>query len=127
MRRGLDSIMLNRYAMGLTVLLLIFVGGLYVVKWNPYYHRAFVAVTQHSIGTSIVSGQEAVPPPASLEAAVGYAWAYGKSIWQAMILGLVLGAGVQVLVPRDWLARLFGGRHFKAVALAGLASVPSMM
>jgi uncharacterized membrane protein YraQ (UPF0718 family) len=44
-----------------------------------------------------------------------------------MILGLVLGAGVQVLVPRDWLARLFGGRHFKTVALAGLASVPSMM
>ncbi|KRT71979.1 MAG: hypothetical protein XU13_C0032G0007 [Candidatus Rokubacteria bacterium CSP1-6] len=127
MRRGLGSVMLNRYAMGLTVLLLIFVGGLYVVKWNPYYHRAFVAATQHSIGASIVSGQEAVPPPASLEAAVGYAWAYGKSIWQAMILGLVLGAGVQALVPRDWLARLFGGRHFKAVALAGLASVPSMM
>src|SRR3989304_7879774 len=100
MRRGLGSVMLNRYAMGLTVLLLIFVGGLYVVKWNPYYHRAFVAATQHSIGASIVSGQEAVPPPASLEAAVGDAWAYGKSIWQAMIPGLVLGAGGQALGPR---------------------------
>src|SRR3990172_2031759 len=127
MRRGLGSVMLNRYAMGLTVLLLIFVGGLYVVKWNPYYHRAFVAATQHSIGASIVSGQEAVPPPASLAAGVGGAWGDGKSIWRGGIVGLVLGAGGQALVPRDWLARLFGGRHFKAVALAGLASVPSMM
>lgn len=127
MRRGLNSVTLNQYAAGLTVLLLIFVGGLYVVKWSPSYHRAFVAASQHSIGASIVSGKEAVPPPPSVEAALGYAWAYGKSIWQAMVLGLVLGAGVQALVPRDWLARLFGGRHFKAVALAGLASVSSMM
>lgn len=126
MRRSVDSVTLNRYALGLTVLLLIFVGGLYFVKWSPYYHRAFAAA-QHSIGASIVSGREAVPPPASLEAALGYALAYGKSIWQAMVLGLVLGAGVQALVPADWLARLFGGTHFKAVALAGLASLPSMM
>ena len=124
---ALDPATPNRWALGLTVLLLIFVGGLYFVKWSPYYYRAFAAVTQHSIGVSIVSGGEAAPPPASLEAALGYAWAYGKSIWQAMILGLVLGAGVQALVPADWLARLFGGTHFKAVALAGLASLPSMM
>lgn len=125
--RALHFVTLNRYALGLTVLGVIFVGGLYYVKWGPYYHRTFVAATQHSIGASIVSGSEAVPPPPSLEAALGYAWAYGKSIWQAMVLGLVLGAGVQALVPHDWLARLFGGMRFKAVALAGLASIPSMM
>ena len=118
---------LNQSAVGLVVLVLIFVGGLYYIKWNPYYYRTFVAAAEHSIGISIVSGREAAPPPPSLEAALDYAWAYGKSIWQAMVLGLVLGAGVQALVPRDWLARLFGGVHFKSVALAGLSSVSSMM
>lgn len=118
---------LNRYAPGLTVLTLILVAGLYYVKWNPYYHRAFVAATEHSIGASIVSGGGSTPPPPSVEAALGYAWAYGKSIWQAMVLGLVLGAGVQTLVPPGWLARLLGGMRFRAVALAGLASLSSMM
>lgn len=117
----------NRYAVGLAALALILFGGLYYVKWSPYYHKAFVAASQHSIGTSIVSGKEGAPPPPSLQAALGYAWAYSKAIWQAMILGLVIGAGVQALVPHDWLARVFGRVTFKGVALAGLASVPSMM
>jgi uncharacterized protein len=117
----------RRYLVGVTVLTGIAVAGLYYVKWNPYFHRAFVAAAQHSIGASIVSGKAAAAPPPSLGAALGYAWAYGKAIWQAMVLGLVLGAGVQVLVPRDWLARFLGRMNFSGVAVAGLAAVPSMM
>lgn len=117
----------NRYVGGIAALALIVVFGLYYVKWDPYYHRAVVAASQHSIGPSIVSGKSPTAPPPSWEAAWGYAWAYGKSIWQAMVLGLVIGAGVQVAVPRDWLARVFGRMTFKGVALAGLASIPSMM
>jgi uncharacterized protein len=112
---------------GVAVLAAIAVGGLYYVKWNPYYHKAFLAATRHSIGASIVSGQSAAPPAPSLAAALGYAWAYGASIWQAMVLGLLLGAGVQALVPRDWLVHVFGTMRFRGVALAGLASAASMM
>lgn len=125
--RALDPGTASRYAAGLTALMVILVGGLYSVKWNPYYHKAFIAAVQHSIGPSIVSGKMAAPPPPSLEAALDYAWAYGKAIWQAMVLGLLIGAGVQAVVPRDWLVRVFGRMNFKGVALAGLASVPSMM
>jgi uncharacterized membrane protein YraQ (UPF0718 family) len=117
----------SRRYLAAAVLAAIFVGGLYYVKWNPYYHRAFVAAAQHSIGSSIVSGNDAAPPAPSVGAALGYAWAYGKAIWQAMVLGLVVGAGVQAVVPRDWLARIFGGMGFKGVALAGVASLPGMM
>src|SRR5215470_13896294 len=102
--------------LGIAVLAIMFVGGLYYVKWNPYYHKAFLAASTHSIGTSIVSGSAATPPPPSVAAAFGYAWAYGKSIWQAMVLGLLLGAGVQTLVPRDWLLHVFGRMNFKGVA-----------
>ena len=112
---------------GPLVLAVLFVGGLYYVKWGPYYQRAFVAASQHSIGGSIVSGKLATPPPPSVEAALGYAWAYGKSIWQAMVLGLLLGAGVQALVPRDWLVRVLGSMKFSRVALAGLISTAGMM
>ncbi len=112
---------------GIVILAVTFVVGLYYVKWGPYYHKAFVAAAQHSIGASIVSGKAAIPPAPSLDAALGYAWAYGKAIWQAMVLGLVLGSGVQALVPKDWLVRLFGGMRWKGVALAGVLSTTSMM
>ncbi len=117
----------TRYAFGIAGLLIVAAAGLYYVKWNPYYHRAFVAQAQHSIGTSIVSGTATAPPAPSWEAAWGYAWAYGKAIWQALVLGLLLGAGVQAVVPRDWVGRVLGRMNLKGVALAGLASVPSMM
>ena len=48
---------------GPLVLAVLFVGGLYYVKWGPYYHRAFVTASQHSIGASIVSGKLATPTP----------------------------------------------------------------
>ncbi len=112
---------------GVSVLVVIFLGGLYYVKWSPAYQRAFTAAAQHSIGASIVSGKLAAPPAPSVDAAVGYAWAYGKSIWQAMVLGLLLGAGVQALVPRGWLVGVFGSMKFTGVALAGLVSTASMM
>jgi uncharacterized protein len=112
---------------GVAVLAAIALGGLYYVKWNPYYHKVFLAAARHSVGASIVSGQSSTPPAPSVAAALGYAWAYGASIWQAMVLGLVLGAGVQALVPRDWLVHLFGTMRFRGVALAGLASTASMM
>lgn len=125
--RVLPFATVNRCALSFAILMLVAVGGLYYVKWSPSYQKAFIAAAQHSIGASIVSGKEAVPPAPSIQAALGYGWAYGKSIWQAMVLGLVLGAGVQTLVPRDWLARVFGRMNFTSVALAGVASVPSMM
>ncbi len=115
------------YILGITVSVLIAIGGLYYVKWNPYYHRAFVAAAKHSIGDSIVSGKAAVPPAPSLAAAWSYSLAYGKAIWQAMVLGLLLAAAVQTLLPRQWIGRALGKMTFSSVAVAGLASVFSMM
>jgi uncharacterized protein len=117
----------RRYFPQLAVLGAVAIAGLFYVKWNPYFHRAFVAAANHSIGASIVSGKSAAAPDPSLGAALGYAWAYGKAIWQAMVLGLVLGAGVQAVIPRDWLVRVLGRSSFSGVAVAGLASIPSMM
>jgi uncharacterized membrane protein YraQ (UPF0718 family) len=122
-----QGITTHRYRLGVTVIAAIALIGLFYVKWNPYYHRAFAAAADHSIGASIVSGKLATPPPPSVEAAFGYAWAYGKAIWQAMVLGLLLGSGIQALVPRDWLVRVVGQLGFRSVAIAGVASLPGMM
>src|ERR1700728_3690913 len=112
---------------GWAVFLLIAVVGLFYVKWLPYYNRAFVAASHHAIGQSILMGTAAHPPAPSLNAALTYALAYGKAIWQAMVLGLLLGSAVQALLPVEWVARLLGKTGFGSVARGGLLSIPGMM
>jgi uncharacterized protein len=114
-------------ASGWLIFLLLAVAGLFYVKWFPYYHRAFTAAETHSIGKSILMGTDASPPAPSLGAALGYAVAYGKAIWQAMVLGLLLGSAVQVLLPVQWIARVLGKTSFGSVAAGGLLAIPGMM
>ena len=101
--------------------------GLAYVKWAPYYDRVFTAAATHSIGTSILTGKAAIAPAPSWEAALGYAVAYFNAVWKAVVLGLLLGSLVQVLIPRNWVQRLFGDGGFGSVARAGAASLPGMM
>ncbi|TDV17150.1 permease [Paraburkholderia caballeronis] len=115
------------YSYGWPVFVLLAIAGLFYVKWFPYYHRAFTAEATHSIGNSILMGKSANPPAPSLTAALDYAWAYGKAIWQAMVLGLLLGSGMQALLPARWVARVLGRHGFGSVAAGGLLAVPGMM
>lgn len=105
--------------------LTVAVTGLFYVKWNPYYHKILATTESHPLGDQI-SRQDAAPVP-FWQAAYDYAVNYGKAVWQAMLLGLVLGSGVQALVSKDWLRKVFGTGQWRGTALAGIASVPSMM
>jgi uncharacterized membrane protein YraQ (UPF0718 family) len=116
-----------RVALGWVTFLLIALVGLFYVKWFPYYNRAFVAASQHSIGKSILMGTAASAPTPSWRAALDYALAYGRAIWQAMVLGLLLGSAVQALIPPQWVAHALGKSGFGSVVNAGLMSLPGMM
>lgn len=111
----------------ITLLMLIAVAGLLYVKWMPYYHKAFLAASNHSIGKSILMGAAAQAPSASWHSAVDYGLAYGKAVWQAMILGLLLGSAIQEFAPRAWIARQLGRSDVRSVTLGGLLAMPAMM
>lgn len=101
--------------------------GFAYVKWIPYYDKVFFAQSHHFIGDSIISGKASSAPPASWNAAIDYAIAYGKSIWKAMILGLILGSGIKVLLPSQWVSNLLGRLGFRSVMRGGLLAIPCMM
>jgi hypothetical protein len=115
------------YIRGFGLLLLIAIGGLYVVKWNPYFHRALNALASHSVGTTFVFGKTLKAPPASLAAAAAYAQAYFKSVWQAWVLGLLLAATIESVLPKDWLVRVLGKTSFRTSVLGGVLALPGMM
>ena len=97
--------------------------GLYYVKWSPYYLKAFAAADSHSIGASILNDEQSAP----VAAALAYAKVYFLAIWKAAVLAVILGSLLQVLIPRDWLLRLFGRAGFGSTLRGGLFALPGMM
>src|SRR5690606_22566219 len=95
----------------------------YYVKWSPYYVKAFVAADNHSIGASILDDSQTAP----LAAALAYAKVYFLAIWKAAVLAVILGSLLQVLIPRDWLLRLFGRAGVASTVRGGLFALPGMM
>ncbi len=43
--------------------------GPYLVKWSPYFNKAFLAAAHHSLGPSIVNGSGAHAPAPSWQSA----------------------------------------------------------
>lgn len=107
--------------------ILVTLAGVFWAKWDPYFGKAFHAAATHSLGTSIIAGTQAAPPPFSWQAALQYGIVYGKDIWEALLVGLLVGSGVQSLLPRDWLVRVLGKAGFKSSVISGAAAIPSMM
>ncbi|WP_455921143.1 permease [Pseudomonas putida] len=97
--------------------------GLYYVKWSPYYLKSFVAANSHSIGGSIINDN----PSSPVAAALAYAQVYFLAIWKAAVLAVILGSLVQVLIPRDWLLRMFGKAGLTSTLRGGLFALPGMM
>lgn len=108
------------------IFILITIAGLAYVKWVPYYNKSMMAATTHSIGKSILGDQPNLPQ-VSWDSAWSYALAYFNAVWKAAVLGILLGSLLQVLLPANWLLKLFGKNFFDSTAKAGLASLPGMM
>ena len=62
-----------------------------------------------------------------LAAALAYAQVYFLAIWKAAVLAVILGSLIQVLIPRDWLLRLFGKAGLGSTLRGGLFALPGMM
>ncbi len=116
-----------RQTLNVALLAAVTLGGLYYVKWSPYWTKAVFAAGHHALGASILTGKAALPPAASWSAALAYGIAYGRAIWQALVLGLLVGSGVQALLPANAIAKALGGRGFGGALAGGLLAVPGMM
>ncbi|RWR01483.1 membrane protein [[Pantoea] beijingensis] len=103
--------------------LLVVIIGLWIVKWQPYYGKAFTSAETHSIGNSILANASSQP----FQAAWDYALVYFLAIWKAAVLGVLLGSLVQVLIPRHWLIKTLGSARFSGTLFGTVLSLPGMM
>lgn len=118
----------SEYVIGFGLLILIAVVGLYIAKWSPYWSRGFTIASTHAYpGSSIVSGKDVAPPAPSFQAAIAYGQSYFLAVWQALVVGLLLAATLETLVPKDWVLRVLGNSKFRSSFLGGVFALPGMM
>ena len=117
----------NEYLRGFGLLAIIAVAGLFYVKWSPYWARSFAVAASHTLGASIVQGAAEVPPAPGWDSALSYALDYTNRIWMAMVLGLVMAATIETLVPHDWIARVVGKTSLRNSTLGAALALPGMM
>ncbi|GAA1482667.1 hypothetical protein GCM10009624_31070 [Gordonia sinesedis] len=101
-------------------------------KWIPYWHKIPAVADSGSMGTPVI-GDDGLPW-FSIEHGWSFATAYLRSVWPAIVAGLVTAAAVQALLPRDMLVRFLGGEAgvggiggTGGVARAALAGLPTML
>ncbi len=109
------------------VFILLALAGVFVAKWSPYFVKAFSVASSHTLGASMVTGTHRAAPPVGLAAAVSYGVAYVKDIWIAFIVGMIIAAGIESLLPDGWLVKLLGRASWGTAGVAAAAAVPSMM
>jgi uncharacterized membrane protein YraQ (UPF0718 family) len=109
------------------VLAAITAAGLYHVKWRHYYELCSQVAAGASLDRPLLGASGDASALAPWRAALGYARAYCSAVWKALLLALVVGAGLKAVVPRRWISRALGRPDFRTTALGGLAAIPSMM
>jgi uncharacterized protein len=109
------------------VFAVVLVAGLTWAKWWPYGHKLAALVGTHvwSGSSPLLSG---VGPVWSWSGGWRFTVAYGESVWMALVVGLLVAAGVEVLLPRARVvAALSHRRGWTATAAGAGLSLPCMM
>ncbi|MBC2932251.1 permease [Nocardioides sp. zg-1228] len=112
---------------GLVVLVLVATIGFAWSKWLPYWDRALALEAAPTWPSGPIFESAGGDGP-SLSGAWDFTVAYLDAVWRAVVVGLLVAAAVDALVPRGWVTRLLNRRSPTGQAVAGgAASLPSMM
>ena len=113
-------------AVSAVVVTVVIVVGLTWAKWFPYAAKVQGLFVSHQWdGSSVLDAGGTAP---GLSGAWTFAMTYAQAIWKALVVSLLVAAGVDALVPpRRLLALLGRGGAWRQAGAGGLLSLPSMM
>jgi hypothetical protein len=119
----------GRLLVALALLAAVIVLGLTWAKWWPYTLRLQSLLADRSWpGSSILEKAGRAGSAPSLHGGWDFTLAYGKAIWKALVVSLVVAAAVDALVPRRRLVAVLSRRgRFGGSVAGGLLSIPCMM
>lgn len=115
-----------RVVLGSLTFAALALGAITYAKWWPYAGKVSdLVATGHYKSKSLFARAGSAP---NWHTTWHFLTAYGKAIWIALIAGLLIGAGVQTLLPRRSLSRLMGSdRTWGSSLRGGLFGLPCLM
>jgi uncharacterized protein len=113
-------------AVGAAVVAMTLVAGLAWAKWLPYTDKATTMLgTGEWDGSAVLDAGGTAP---SLSGAWTFLVTYTEAVWAALLVSLLVAAGIDALLSRRWLQRFLGsGGRWRQAGTGALASLPSMM
>jgi uncharacterized membrane protein YraQ (UPF0718 family) len=108
------------------VVALILVVGLAWAKWLPYAEKAQSMLGTHQWdGSSVLDAGGTAP---SLSGTWAFVTTYTDAVWRALLVSLLVAAGLDALLSRRWLQRVLGrGGRWRQASTGALTSMPTMM
>lgn len=113
----------------IAVFVVLFVTGELIAKWYPYALKIGDLVRFPSwTSSSILASTNNSSPAFSIGSGLEFLRTYFSAIWIALVAGIAIASGIDVLIPKSWLRRLLrSGESKKGVLVGGLLSLPCMM
>lgn len=107
----------------------IFVAGETYAKWWPYAHKVAKTVASHATASTSILAKSGVAGSApTWHGAWAFTVAYGLDIWPALLAAVLIGAGIEVLLPRSAVLGAFRNRGgWRASLAGGLLALPCLM
>lgn len=114
---------------GVGILLAVLVTGLLWSKWLPYADRTATLAVTHDWSGSAIFGAAGTPGSTpSVAGAWAFTQAYAAAVWKAALVGLLVAAALDSVVPQRWIIGLLSRRtSLGQGVLGGVLSMPSMM
>jgi uncharacterized protein len=113
-------------AVGAAVVALTLVAGLAWAKWLPYTDKVATMLGTGEWAGPAVLGVGGTAP--SLSGAWTFLVTYTEAVWPALLVSLLVAAGIDALLSRRWLQGFLGsGGRWRQAGTGALASLPSMM
>lgn len=111
------------------VFAVIAVAGETYAKWWPYAHKVSATIATHTVkGSSIFAKADSPGAAPSWHGAWSFTVTYGLDIWIALVAAVLIGAGIEVLLPRATVLGAFQRRGgWRASLAGGLFALPCLM
>ncbi|MGH9107973.1 MAG: permease [Acidimicrobiales bacterium] len=113
---------------GAAILAVIAVAGITYAKWWPYGHKVVKVLSAHAYpGTSIFASAGSPGAAPTWHATWSFVASYGNDVWVALIVAILVGAGVETLLPETTIGLLRRPGRARSSLFGGLLSLPCLM
>lgn len=118
----------RQVVVGAIVLAIITVAGIFYAKWWPYGHRIVTIMGDHAYpGTSLFAKAGAPGAAPTWHSTWTFVVDYGNSVYVALAAGILIGAGIETLLPSTKMAMLRRPDRLRSSFWGGVLSLPCLM